>query len=90
MASDQDQAPTAGTLTPPAQPSLAAAWCYLVVLSLQRQARARQMVWIALGLVGCTALILALFNLAGGGWGMKRWRWPIPTARPENIPPRPD
>ncbi len=44
----------------PAAPSGLRAWCYLVWLGLQRQARARQMVWIALGLVGFTAAMVAI------------------------------
>jgi ABC-type transport system involved in multi-copper enzyme maturation permease subunit len=41
------------------------------------------MVWIALGLVGFTAVIVALATLAGNRWGMKRWRWTVPSSRPQ-------
>lgn len=51
------------------------AWCYLVVLSWQRQARARQMVWIALGLLGFATALVAI-NTAAGRWGMHHWRSP--------------
>jgi hypothetical protein len=51
------------------------AWCYLVWLSFQRQARARQMVWIALGLLAVTVTVIAL-NTAGDRWGMNHWRSP--------------
>jgi ABC-2 type transport system permease protein len=50
------------------------AWCFLVLLSIRRQARVRQMVWIALGLLGLTATLVALNTLAGR-WGMDHWRW---------------
>jgi hypothetical protein len=51
------------------------AWCYLVVLSWQRQARARQMVWIALGLLAFATALVAI-NTAGDRWGMRHWRFP--------------
>jgi ABC-2 type transport system permease protein len=51
------------------------AWCYLVWLSFQRQARARQMVWIALALLIFTVTVVAL-NTAGGRWSMDHWRSP--------------
>ncbi len=51
------------------------AWCYLIWLSVQRQARARQMVWIALGLL-VFAVILVSINTAMGAWSMKNWRYP--------------
>jgi hypothetical protein len=51
------------------------AWLYLVWLSLQRQARARQMVWIALGLMAFAAALVAV-NTAAGRWGMDNWRHP--------------
>ena len=53
------------TVTPaPARPSLLRAWCYLIVLSLRRQARARQMVWLALGLLIFSALMTSLATAA--------------------------
>ncbi len=51
------------------------AWCYLVWLSWQRQARARQMVWIAAGLLVFTVLLVAIFT-AAGTWSMRHHRWP--------------
>ena len=51
------------------------AWFYLVWLCFQRQARARQMVWIALALLGLTTTIVELNTLAGR-WGMSHWRSP--------------
>ncbi|MBV9126093.1 MAG: ABC transporter permease [Planctomycetes bacterium] len=72
------------------------AWCYLVWLCIQRQARARQMVWIALALLGFTTTVVALVS-ATRGWGMHHHRWafevyelvPGPTAgsRLEPFPP---
>src|SRR5262249_13871697 len=49
-------------------PSPWLAWCYLVWLSWQRQARAHLMVWIALGLLAFTLFIVVL-NTAAGRWG---------------------
>jgi len=51
------------------------AWCYLVWLSWQRQARASQMVWIAVGLLAFAAALAAIFT-AKGAWSMRSWRWP--------------
>lgn len=53
------------------------AWCYLVALSFRRQARMRQMVWIALCLMGFSVVLVGLFT-AGGEWSMARWRQPKP------------
>ncbi len=58
-----------------ARPSPLRAWSYLVWLSWQRQARARQMVWIALGLLALSVGLVAL-NTAAGRWDMSRWRAP--------------
>src|SRR5262245_29569139 len=51
------------------------AWLELVVLSVRRQADARQMVWIALGLLAFATAVTAGQNWAGN-WGMGHWRWP--------------
>jgi ABC-type transport system involved in multi-copper enzyme maturation permease subunit len=52
------------------------AWLYLVWLSWQRQARARQMVWIALGLLALSTGLVG-FNTALGRWGSHYYRmWP--------------
>ncbi|HTU92262.1 MAG TPA: ABC transporter permease subunit [Gemmataceae bacterium] len=51
------------------------AWCYLVWLSWQRQARASQMVWIAVSLLVFTTALSAIFT-ARGAWSMRYWRWP--------------
>ena len=58
-----------------ANPSPWRAWCYLVWLSLQRQARAHLMVWIALGLLGLTLLIL-IFSTQANRWTMANWTYP--------------
>jgi hypothetical protein len=47
---------------------------YLVGLSFRRQARARQMVWIALGLLAFTAIVIGI-NTVAGRWNMGHWRW---------------
>src|SRR5262245_33909470 len=57
------------------QPTLLRAWLALVALSLRRQARARQMVWIALALMGFAVALVAV-NTAAGRWGMHHWRYP--------------
>jgi ABC-type transport system involved in multi-copper enzyme maturation permease subunit len=62
------------TTAAPAEPSPVRAWFYLVGLSLRRQARARQMVWIALGLLAFAGLFVGV-NTAAGGWNMRNWRW---------------
>jgi ABC-type transport system involved in multi-copper enzyme maturation permease subunit len=49
------------------------AWLYLVWLCCQRQARAHQMVWIALALLGLSTAVVGL-NTAAGRWGMGHWR----------------
>jgi ABC-2 type transport system permease protein len=55
--------------------SRARAWCYLVRLSWQRQARAAQMVWIAVGLLLFVVALEAIFT-SMGAWSMRNWRWP--------------
>jgi hypothetical protein len=60
---------------PDVAPRMWRAWCYLVVLSWQRQARARQMVWIALGLLAFATALVAI-NTAADRWGMHQWRSP--------------
>ncbi len=67
--------PAAERAEPSAAPSLWRAWCYLVVLSWQRQARARQMVWIALGLLGFATALVAI-NTAAGQWGLHHRHYP--------------
>src|SRR5205085_2223516 len=62
---------------PPPALWMARAWLALVVLSLRRQANARQMVWIALGLLAIATAITAV-QTARGEWGMAHWRWPRP------------
>jgi hypothetical protein len=71
------QEPEAGRALPPAsgEARTLSAWLYLVWLCLQRQARARQMVWIALALLGLTATVVLLNTLADR-WGMYHWRSP--------------
>lgn len=51
------------------------AWCFLVWLSFQRQARAHLMVWIALGLLGLSLLIIGIQTQAGR-WTMAHWSHP--------------
>jgi ABC-type transport system involved in multi-copper enzyme maturation permease subunit len=58
---------TPADAAPNAAPSLVRAWFFLVWLSIQRQARMRQMIWIALALLGFTVTFVALFT-AGNGW----------------------
>jgi len=49
------------------------AWGYLVWFSFRRQARVRQMVWIAFGLLALAVIIVGL-NTAAGRWSMANWR----------------
>lgn len=56
-------------------PSPWRAWCYLVWLSWQRQARARQLVWIALALLAVSVGLVGLRSLRGP-WGMQTWHSP--------------
>ena len=51
------------------------AWCYLVWLSFQRQARAHLMLWIALGLLGLTLLLVGSLTRAER-WTMANWKHP--------------
>lgn len=79
----ENDEPTAGvdtsghpvTLSPghPVTLSPLRAWLALVRVSFQRQARARQMVWIALGLLAFAVLLTAV-NTAAGRWTMREWR----------------
>jgi ABC-type transport system involved in multi-copper enzyme maturation permease subunit len=57
------------------QPSQWRAWWSLVWLSWRRQAKARQMVWMALGLMAI-AVALVAYNTATGRVGMHHWRHP--------------
>jgi ABC-type transport system involved in multi-copper enzyme maturation permease subunit len=50
------------------------AWFYLIGLSWQRQARARQMVWIALGLLVFASGFVAV-QTAAGRWNLGSRRW---------------
>lgn len=50
------------------------AWCYLVWLSWQRQARAHLMVWIALGLLAFMVFLVAI--LTPTAWNIRHWRAP--------------
>jgi ABC-type transport system involved in multi-copper enzyme maturation permease subunit len=72
------------TLSPrhPAVLSPARAWLALVRVSWQRQARAHLMVWIALGLLGFMALLIAFFS-AGGAWDWRNWRSPPRRGLPQ-------
>lgn len=49
-------------------------WLYLVTLSFQRMARARQMLWIALGLLILSATIVGL-NTAADRWTIANWKF---------------
>ncbi len=58
---------------PQGSPSALRAWGALVWMSFQRQWRARQMVWIALALLGFTTIVVAL-NTVQDRWSMQYWK----------------
>lgn len=60
------------------QPRALAAWCYLVRMCIQRQARSHQMVWIALILLAFTAAVVSV-QTAARRWSMDHWRMPRRT-----------
>jgi ABC-type transport system involved in multi-copper enzyme maturation permease subunit len=59
-------------------PSILRAWLYLVGLSIARQARMREMVWIALGLLGFSVTLVAIYT-ATNGWNLPNRRFAIFT-----------
>lgn len=66
------------------------AWLYLVRFSLERQARLRQMVWIALALLVLMATVVGLVTM-GNRWTVKHWPWgwvrnPPPAANVNHGP----
>src|SRR3954465_13170134 len=56
-----------------AAPSALRAWLALVSMSFQRQARARQMVWIALGLLALAAAVVAINTARTRFSGLAHW-----------------
>src|SRR5438105_6654563 len=67
-------APPEGTTAAAAEPAAWRAWCYLIWLSWQRQARAHLMVWIALGLLAFMTFLVAVVTPAA--WDVQSWRAP--------------
>jgi ABC-2 type transport system permease protein len=66
--------PTSAAPPSDAQPSLIRAWFYLVWLSVVRQARMRQMVWIALGLLVVSATFVGIITVSPFlGWNAQRF-----------------
>jgi hypothetical protein len=63
--------------SPPKLPAAvrARAFCYLIWLSWQRQARAHLLLWIALGLLAFTAFLVHIIEQQGR-WSMADWRYP--------------
>src|SRR5438128_9569195 len=59
--------------------SLLRAWIELVILSVRRQARMRQMVWIALALMGLAIVAVALVTYLGS--------WRLSDRRPRGRGP---
>ena len=66
------------------RPSLFRAWCYLVWLSILRQARMRQMVWIALALLGFSGTFVGLLT-AANRWDMHTWRFAFSRENPRIV-----
>jgi ABC-2 type transport system permease protein len=60
------------------QPSRWRAWWNLVLLSLRRQARAHAMLWVSLGMLGVSALLVQ-FNTAHNRWNLGHRRSPPRT-----------
>jgi len=60
---------------PGQRPRALRAWLFLFWFCVRRQARVRQMVWIALGLLVLSATVVGLLTLANR-WGMHHWRYP--------------
>lgn len=63
---------------PEGRPSALRAWCALVLISWQRQARARQMVWIALGLLALATAVVVINTARMRYGGLGHWN----AARP--------
>jgi len=66
---------------PPSEPSarsLLRAWLFLILLSARRQARARLMVWVALGLLAFVFFVVWI-NTQNERWSMSHWRAPRRT-----------
>src|SRR5258708_4127010 len=57
------------------QPSAWRAWTFLLAHSWQRLARARLMLWVAVGLLLLFALVVYV-NTSLGRYGMAHWRFP--------------
>ena len=68
----------------PERPSSLRAWFYLIRLSLRRQAQARQMVMIALGLLLFAAVFIRI-NTALNFWNVRTWRKRIDNERYTNA-----
>jgi ABC-2 type transport system permease protein len=66
------------TITPPPHyptaPSPFRAWLYLIGFAFRRQARVRQMVGIAIGLLAICLLLVGAFTVANRGWDRKEAR----------------
>src|SRR5438876_1555324 len=60
------------------------AWGELLWLSIRRQARMRQMVWIALALLGLAVLAVGLITLFGS-WRLGDRRVRMPPSRPQPV-----
>jgi ABC-2 type transport system permease protein len=60
---------------PAPAPSTWRAWCQLIVLSVRRQARAHVLLWMALGLLACSAFMVVM-NTRSNRWGIWYWRSP--------------
>ena len=67
---------------PQARPSPVRGWLYLVAFAFRRQARGRQMVGIAVGLLVICLLLVGAFT-ASTGWD--RYEWRLERSRPYNV-----
>jgi ABC-type transport system involved in multi-copper enzyme maturation permease subunit len=62
------------------KPTPVRAWAFLVGFAIRRQARVRQMVGIAIGLLVICLLLVGAFTVSGGWWD--RYEWRLERAKP--------
>jgi ABC-type transport system involved in multi-copper enzyme maturation permease subunit len=81
-------APAAQAAVPETAPSAWRAWWFLVRLSFRRQLRLRDMVWVALGLLAFSSLLVAFLNLSGQLLPRRWLRFAMLTVSANALPDR--